>query len=253
MISVGLVLLGVFIFRSSYIRLGETLLDFGRSIAYYFCEIFGIPHSITPTVNDFSQVVDNTVPLPDNFDGFKTNALLYFQLLVDKGNFYGWLSYIAGVMTVIMKFSVILIPCFIGLWLAVKQLYGKHNTKYGKDTVPLKVFKFISQFTYQPLKRFVRGYVAFIRENGWIWVCWLIVCALHLNLVSILFGFLAYYFYFAVEFDFGTVYTQVVKLFVDLKTPLIYFPYWALLFIIYPLFNRFRQRIALGTLRRFEA
>lgn len=253
MISVGLVLLGVFLFRSSYVRLWEALSDFGRSIGYYFCEIFGITHNITPTVNDFSQITDKPAVLPDTVDGFKANVFLYFQLLISKSNFLGWLSHIAGVMTEIMKFTVILIPCFIGFWFYIKHLYGKHNTKHGKDTVPLCIFKFISRFTYQPIKRFVRGYAAFIRENRWIWMCWIIVCILHLNVASIFFGFLAYYFYFAVEFDFSTIYTQIVKLFTDLKTPFIYFPYWALLFLIYPLFNRFRRRIALGKLRRFEA
>lgn len=65
--------------------------------------------------------------------------------------------------------------------------------------------------------------------------------------------FIAYYFYFAVEFDFSTVYTQFVKLFADLKTPFIYFPYWTLLFIIYPLFDKFRKRIATARLRHYEA
>ena len=253
MISVGLILLGVFIFSSSYLRFWETLQDFGRSIGYYFCEVFGIPHNITPTVNDLTQITDKPSILPDNFDGFKNNALIYFSLLVNKSNFNGWLSHIAGVITEIMKVSIILIPCFIGLWFYIKHLYGKHNTKYGKDTVPLRVFKAISRFTYQPIKRFVQGYAAFIRENRYITVCWLIVCLLHLNVASIVFGFLAYYFWFAVEFDFGTVYTQIVKLFTDLKTPFIYFPYWTLLFAIYPLFNRFRHRIARGKLRRYEA
>jgi len=254
LITAGLVLLGVFVFSSSYVRLWETLQDFGRSVGYYFCEMFGIPHGITPTVNDFSQAADNvTLPLPDNTEGFKAGAVQYFTLLFSKGNFYAWLSHIAGVITDLSKAGVILIPCIIGIWLFIKYIYGKHNTKHGKDTVPLKVFKFISRFTYQPLKQFAQGYIAFISQNGWIWVCWLIVCALHLNLASILFGFLAYYFYFAVEFDFGTVYTQVVKLLVDLKIPFICFPYWALLFVIYPLFNRFRCRIALGRLRHYEA
>ena len=254
MISAGLVLLGVFIFSSSYVRLWEALQDFGRSIGYYFCEVFGIEHNIIPTVLDSSQASGNiTVPLPDDFSDFKANAVTYFGLLFSKSNFYGWTSHIAGAMTNITKALIIIIPCFIGLWFYIKHLYGKHNTKHGKDTVPLRVFKFISRFTYQPIKRFVKGYVTFIEENSWIKVCWLIVCIFHLNIASIVFAFVAYYFFFAVEFDFSTLYPQVVKLFVDLKTPFIYFPYWTLLFAIYPLFNRFRQRIALGKLRRYEA
>lgn len=190
MISVGLVLLGVFVFQSSYIRLWETLQDFGRSIGYYFCEVFGLPHNIVPTVLDSSQASGNvTVPLPDNFAEFKTDVFIYIKLLVDRDNFYGWTSHIAGVMTEITKALIIIIPCFIGMWFYIKHLYGKHNTKHGKDTVPLRVFKFISRFTYQPIKRFVQGYAAFIEENSWIKVCWIIVCILHLNIASIVFAF----------------------------------------------------------------
>lgn len=116
MISVGLVLLGVFVFRSSYLRLWETMQDFGRSIAFYFCEIFGIENSITPTVNGLSQSSANIPsPLPDDFSGFKENIVTYFGLLFSKANLYGWTSHIAGVMLDIMKASVIIIPCLLGL------------------------------------------------------------------------------------------------------------------------------------------
>ena len=253
MISVGLVLLGVFIFQSSYVRLWETVKDFGRSFGFYFCEIFYIPHGITPTVNSFSQVVDNTVTLPDNFTEFKSDTALYFKLLFSKHNFLGWTSHMAGVMTKIMKLSVIIVPCIIVLWFAIKHIYGWQNTKHGKDTVPLRIFKCISRVSYQPIKRFIIGYIEFVRSHSWIWICWIIVCVLHLNLASIIFAFLAYYFYFAITFDFGTLYTQFVKLFIDLKTPFIYFPWWTLLFIIYPLFDKFRKRIATARLRHYEA
>lgn len=147
MISVGLLLLGVFVFQSSYIRLWETLQDFGCSIGYYFCEVFGIEHNIIPTVLDSSQASGNiTVPLPDDFSDFKTNTIMYFSLLFSKSNFYGWTSHIAVAMTNITKALIIIIPCFIGLLFYIKHLYGKHNTKHDKDTVPLRIFKFISKY-----------------------------------------------------------------------------------------------------------
>lgn len=247
------ILLGAFVFRTSYIRLFYACKDFGLSVGYYFCEMFGISHNITPTVNTIPEIQTPQVTLPTDIDGFKDNATLYFSLLINSDNFIGWLGHISGEIVKASKVLVIILPCIVILIFAVKALYRKENTKHGKDTVPLKVFKAISKGTYQPIKRFVKGYAAFIRRNGWIIVCWVILWLLNFNLATIVVEFFAYYFYFAVEFDFGTIYTQFVKLFADLKTPFIYFPYWALLFLIYPLFDKFRKRIANSRLRHYEA
>ncbi len=253
LLSCVLVFMGVFVFRTSYIRLIEAFKDFGLSIAYYFCEIFGIPHDITPSVIDISQTSAPSINVPSDWEGFKESSVTYFSMLIDKGNFYGWLGHISWVISVLGKVLVIAAPCIIALILIIKALYGRENNKYGKDTVPLRVFKFISRWTYQPIKRFVQGYVAFMREHGWIGKLWLAVLGLHFNLVTIIVEFFAYYFYFATVFDFSTVYGQVVKLFKDLKTPFIYFPYYPLIPLAFILFNRFRKRIATARLRHYEA
>lgn len=56
-ITVTTVILGAFVFRNSYLRLWETLRDFGLSVAYYFSLIFKGESDITPTVN-FSRRAD---------------------------------------------------------------------------------------------------------------------------------------------------------------------------------------------------
>lgn len=252
-ISVGLVLLGVFVFSSSYVRLIEGFRDFGLSVGYYFCELFDIEHGITPTVNGISEVAAPSLSLPSDWSGFKEGAKDYFTLLFDKDNFLGWLGHIAGVMENLSKVLVIILPCVLLMIIIIKALYGKENNHYGKDTVPLKVFKAISKVTYQPVKSFVKGYAAFIKENSWIYKVWLAVLFLHFNLGTILMEFFAYYFYFAVTFDFSTLYTQFVKLFKDLKTPFIYFPYWLLLPLAWYIFCRIRSKMALAKLRHFEA
>jgi len=253
LISVGLILLGVFVFHGSYIRLIEGFRDFGLSAGYYFCEVFGIDHGITPTVNGISEVASPSVSLPSDWNGFKNGAKSYFALLFNKDNFIGWLRHISGVIENLSKILVIILPCILLMIIVIKALYGRGNNYYGKDTVPLKVFKAISKVTYQPIKSFVKGYVAFIKENGWIWKVWLAVLLLHFNLATIFVEFLAYYFYFAVTFDFSTLYVQFVKLFKDLKTPFMYFPYWLLLPLPWYVFNRIRSKMALSKLRRFEA
>lgn len=247
------VLMGAFVFRSSYIRLGYAFKDFGLSVGYYFCEMFGIAHSITPTVNEIPSVQTPQVTLPTDFNGFKNNTSQYFTLLFNSDNFNGWLGHISGVIGDFAKILVIILPCIIAFILIIKALYKRENTKHGKETIPLRIFKFIARFTYQPLKRFIVGYIDFIRSHGWIWVCWVILWALNFNLGTVAVEFFAYYFYFAVEFDFASIYTQFVKMFADLKTPFIYFPWWTLLFLIYPLFDKFRKRIANSRLRHYEA
>ena len=253
LLSCVFILMGVFLFSSSYVRLWQGVKDFGLSVGFYFCEIFGISHNITPTVNTIPEVQTPQVTLPSDFEGFKSNTAQYFSLLFSKDNFYGWFEHIAGAMGVFAKILLIAIPCIILVVISVKALYGRSNNKHGRDTIPLKVFKFISRWTYQPIKQFVRGYVAFIRENGWIWKLWIALWVFHFNLATIIVEFLAYYFFFAVSFDLGTIYTQFVKLFADIKTAFIYFPWWTLLLLIYPLFDRFRKRIATARLRHFEA
>lgn len=253
LLSCVLVLLGVFVFSTSYIRLIEAFKDFGLSVAYYFCEMFGIPHNITPSVIDISQTSAPSINVPSDWEGFKGSSATYFSMLIDKNNFYGWLGHITGVIAVLGKVLVIAAPCIIVIIFVIKALYGRENNNHGKDTVPLKVFKFISRWTYQPIKQFIREYVAFLREHGWVWKLWLAVLGLHFNLGTIFVEFIAYYFYFATVFDFSTIYGQVVKLFKDLKTPFICFPYYLLIPLAFILFNRIRVRIALGRLRHYEA
>ncbi len=69
LLSCVLVLMGVFVFRTSYIRLIEAFKDFGLSIAYYFCEVFGIPHNITPSVIDISQTSAPSINVPSGGTG----------------------------------------------------------------------------------------------------------------------------------------------------------------------------------------
>lgn len=111
LISVAFVLLGVFVFSSSYLRFGETLTEFGQSIAFYFCEIFGIEHGIIPSVNVPSQVVGNMIKLPDILDGFKENAQSYFSLLFSGENFFGWRQSLTGTLATLSKVLVLLLPC----------------------------------------------------------------------------------------------------------------------------------------------
>jgi len=252
-LSAVFVLLGVFVFRQAYLRFWETLCDFGRSVAYYFCGIFGIEHSIVPTVTEYSKVLQWEILLPSDFAGFQSSAADYFALLFNKDNFTAWGQTLAVTLGNAAKILSILLPCIVILIFAVKRLYAKGNNRYNKDTLPLKAFKKTMSVTYQPAKRFVLSYLSFLKEHGAVWICWLVLWAFHLDAASIVLSALAYYFYFAVAFDFVGLYVQICKLLIDLQFTFRYFPWWVLVFAVYPLFHRWRKRIAVNRLRHNEA
>ena len=249
----GMALLGAFVFSDSYLRLGESLLDLGNSAAYYFCKLCGIKNDITVTVNGYSDIFSWGTVLPEDFDEFKQSAGNYFSLLFDAENFAGWGESVAVFLEVALKVLLLALPLILALGMAIHKLYKSGNTVHGKDTVPLKVFKTIAKYIYLPVKRTVLSYREFLREYRILWVLWLALWAFHLNLVTIMVEFIAYYFWFVVSFDILTLYTQVNKLLIDLQVIFKHFPWWSIAMAAYLLFTRWRKGIALGRLRHFEA
>lgn len=252
-ITAAFILLGAFVFGDSYLRFGETAKDFGLSVGYYFCTLFGLDHDIVPSVTEYSSVMDWSILLPSDFESFTSQATSFFSLLVDGENFASYWAKVGDVMLMLMKVVAIILPCLLILGLVIWRLYKSGNTKHNKDTVPLRVFKILSRWFYQPLKRAVLSYRDFLTEHRAVWIFWAVMWAFHLNAASIVMGFLAYYFYFVLSFDVTNLYVQVCKLFIDLHVIFRYFPWWCIAFVCWLLFDHWRKSVALNRLRHFEA
>ena len=132
------------VFWQSYVRFGEACKDFGLSAAYYVCELFGIDYSFTPTVTEYSGVLQWEIFLPDDWDGFTASAKEYFALFISGENFAGYWAKVGDVMLVAAKVVAILLPCIIVLLLVVVRMYRQGNTKHNQDTKPLKAFKWLA-------------------------------------------------------------------------------------------------------------
>lgn len=251
-ITIAFILLGAFVFRVAYCRTFEALIDLYGSFKYYFCVLFGFSVDGIPSVAERSKVLNWDVILPADFETFKANCISFFRLFISKENFLSWLSETGQKTGKISKIIIIVLPCILALLIALKTLYKKHNTKHNIDTLPLRVYKTVTRYTTEPLKRFVRQYAGFVKEHNFIWIIWLVIWVLNLNFATIIIEFFAYYFYFAVSFDFGSIYTQVVKLIIDLQVVVKYVPFWVILIFIWLLFERWRRNLALAKLRRME-
>ena len=252
-ITAAFILLGAFVFGDSYLRFGETAKDFGLSVGYYFCTLFGIEHNIVPSVTEYSSVMDWDILRPSDFEGFTSQATSFFLLLVDGENFSGYWSKVGDVMLVLLKVVAIILPCLLVLGLVIWRLYKSGNTKHNRDTIPLRIFKKLSEWIYRPLKITIASFVNFLRENRAVWMLCVGIWAFNLNAASIVMGFLAYYFYFVLSFDVANLYVQVCKLLIDLQVIFRHFPWWIIAFACWLLFDRWRKCIALNRLRHFEA
>ena len=249
-VSVALILLGVFVFSVSYLRLFESFKDLGTSVAYYFCTLFGIHSDITPTVKNYSPAIPDRPSIPSAPSEVVSGTTTYFGVFFDMNNFKAWGLAATDFVTMTL---LIVLPCVLSAILLIRAVYGRCNTRHNRDTLPLKIFKRISSTAYMPVKNFVVGYIAFLRRHRWIYISWLIIAILHFNLATILVEFFAFYFYFAVSIDVGNIFPQIRKLLIDLTPFWKVFNVWGVIIVAVILFDRWRRNMALSRLRHYEA
>lgn len=260
-ITLGFVALGVFVFFGSVGRIIEAGRDFGVSVAYYFCEIFGIPHNITPTVNEFPKTPffdfmggaeAPAVPIPDDLQEFKENWTAYWQLWATKENFFSYLSFLSRLLLIFSQALLIIIPFVLLVYLLFCRLLKTHNNNYDKDSVPLRIFKRISSVTYRPAKAWLFRFFGFVRDNGIYLKIWLVLWLFYFNVFAIILEFIAYYLYFVVSFDFVNIYRQVYKLILDLWTGLTFFPLWVWIIAAVVILSLLARKTAYARLRHNE-
>ena len=250
--TTAFILLGVFVFGVAYQRVFEALIDLYGGFKYYLCVLFGLPTNDLPSVTDYSKVMEWTTILPSDFESFKVNAIMYFSMLFNKENFLSWLSVTGAKVSAWAKVLTIFLPCVVVLIIVVKRIYATPNTRHNKDTFPLRIYKAVTGHTTEPLKRFLRQYFEFVKQHNSIWIIWLIIWVFNLNFATVITEFFAFYFYFAVSFDFKAIYTQIVKLFIDLQVIVKHVPLWIILIFVWLIFERWRKNLALAKLRRME-
>lgn len=259
-ITVGFVLISVFVFPNAFGRLIEGGRDFGLSIAYFFCEIFGIRYSFVPTVNDFPKSPyfsfygnDDIVSfIPDSAQGFQNNWVRYWQLWASNENFFAYLDCLTNIVFIVLVVLLIAIPLLFFVWLFFFRYLNRKNNDYNKDSKPLKVFKWLAVHTYLPIKAWVLHLYSFIVDHKVYYIIWAILWAYNFNLITILLEIFAYYFYFVISFDIGSLYRQVYKLFLDLSVPLTFIPLWAWIILAVVVLEILSRKIAYNRLYHRE-
>lgn len=251
-ITLGFVACTVFLFPSAFGRVVEGGRDLGLSVAYYFCELFRIPYTFTPTVNELPTFsMPSWSPLPPTWEEFQAAWGEYWRLWASKENFLGYLSLLGKIVRQGSLALIVLLPfVFLGV-LLVRLLYKTPNNRYDRDSLPLRIWKIVMRYTFVPVKAWCASFLAFLRRTKYPAV-WLAIWVFNFNGFAVVLEAFAYYFYFVFSFDFVNLYRQVYKLFLDLVPMLLFVPPWAVAVIALFLFDKIRKRIAERRLSHFE-
>lgn len=259
-ITLGFLALGVFKFFGAVGRLIESFRDVGLSAGYYFCELFQIPHNITPTVNDFPKIPffgfmggaeAPAVPIPEDWRGFTEKWSLYWRTWATGENFLAYLSFLGNLLYILSMAVLCLLPAVLVAYFLLKRFAKTENNDWGKDTKPLRVFKRVTAF-YLPVKQWVLSFIGFLRERGVYWKIWLCLWLFYFNAFTIVLEFIAFYLYFVVSFDFANIYRQVYKLILDLWTAISFIPLWGWALLALLLLDRWRRKIGYAVLNHNE-
>ncbi len=252
-LTIGFILLSIFVFKDSYFRAFEGLIDLLNSFKYYFCEILGIEHTTVATVENYSGIMDWNIFLPAELDDFLIKIKAFGHLLISGENFNDWSSKAVKTIGNFAKIFAIILPCFLLLVWCIKKIYLRPNNNYNQDSKPLYIYKGFMNITVRPVITFIRQYVEFLKGIKPLVIIWIINWVFNLNVASIIIEFFAYYFYFAVSYRFQTIYVQFCKLLIDLGVIFKYVPIWIIVIVCLIIWDIIRKKIAKRKLRHMEA
>lgn len=250
-ISLGFIICGIFIFYPSVIRIIESGRDFGLSVAYFVTSLFGFENAVIPTVTTL-PAVEPIIGLPATFEAFKGKFAAYWRSWASLTNLNSYAGFIANIMFWLCMAILIIMPFAVLLYVALGRYTKTQNNDYNIDSRPLKAFKWFALHIYSSVKSWFIGMFSFIKERKAYWILWLCMWLFYFNVFAIVIEFIAYYLYFVVSFDVGSLYLQVYKLFLDLSVPFGFIPIWAWVVIAYFILNAVCKRMAYDKLYHNE-
>lgn len=273
-ITLGIISLGIFRFPNFLGRLVESGKDFGLSIAYAFCDLFDVKDGVMPTVNtlpdfDFLNVkkwfyslfyadveVDVTNPttfLPSKWEEFVFVWGKYWKAFATKKVFFKYLYNVIMFLCWALTFLMFVVPLGLLIFHLLKKWYYKPKTEEeSKESLALKVWRFIWYKIILRVARWFKGLFCFISDHKTLHRFWILFALLYFNVLTIGLEVLAYYVYFAISFDLVNIYVQLYKLFLDLWAFVTFVPIIGWIILALWLFSKAGQKIAYDRLDHNE-
>ncbi len=239
----------IFRFDMVFTRVVQSIEDLIRSILYYFTEM-GEPGRVHVTVNKIPGGMKTYLPV--EWETFKAQVEAFKDLIFTEENLQLYFLVVGSYLSVgaewILLLSIPVTVFILVLWL----LYDTENNDYNKDTLPLRAYKWVESHVLSPVWRYVKGAAKHVRKSKaflWLVLIWLY----NLSAFTIAIEFVAFLFYFSISVDWNSIYTQFVKLGMDLTIPIGFLPWWVWAYIGWKLFSWIRRAVGMARLKHYEA
>lgn len=251
-------------FPNAFIRLLQSLVDFGTSCAYGVSRILHgesiIPATVThlPFYNNTASAPTTTVPA--EWSQFKVEWVTYWRNWASWRNFGLYSLYVLFYLLIALHvlFVVFVVLFVLRKWVSrrLRKQRPVAFDEHGKainanvDSKPLKVYRRISFVVRKPFQ-WLGAFIGFVRENPIWWKVWLGMWLFYFNFITIAFEFVAYLIYLLVSFEFSGLYRQVYKLCLDLSAlfGFMTFGAWVVVFAFF--FVKWAKETADGKLQHF--
>lgn len=241
-----------FYFKYADKRILESFKDLYTSFIFYLNELFEFKIPGEVTINNYSSVpFEKILNFPDSFEEFKDFLKSYFDLFFNSKNF---LNYFREVILTLYNFSkyILLFLPLILLLVLVTNNNSNINNNYNKDSKALIIFKKIENKIFLPIKKWIKNFIEFLKENDNYLKIWLLIWFYNFNFIAIIIEVLAYYLYFVASFKFTTLYIQFIKLIKDLSVVINFIPFIIWIIIILVIFHLYRLNKGYKNLNHFE-
>ncbi len=247
----GSVCFAVFRFSPVFWRVLQSCKDLGLSIAFYFTEMLGFEGAVSPSVTKIPHGITSVLPIEPA--AFKIQMQTFGNMLINKTNAQLYFIRIGrGVSTFTQIILIAMLP-LVMLGVIITVAYSKPNTRHNVDTRPLAVWKKIEDKVYRPVKKFIAGYIEFLKRDGKYLKILCVLWMYNLNIVTIGVEAMAYIFYFPLAMPRIKLYTQIVKLAMDLTVAIGFLPWWAWVIVGWVIFDKLRKSRGMQALQGYES
>ena len=227
-------------------RLIQSIEDFGRSVVYYVHGFNDTQDGIKTTVQEFP--VGEMAKLPITPGQVKTATSNFGELLFDKDNFLAYVALVAEIFSNISLFIMICTFPLALLFLLTWLMYRFVDNETGELSFALKIWYKLEDVLYFPIKRFIVGYWAFLKEKKRYSIPLALIWLYNVNAFTIAFEFVAFMLWLPWSLQFWNIFVQLAKLVFDLSAAVEFFPTIVWLIIGYKIFDVVRRWIGFNVL-----
>lgn len=242
-----------FFFPYSPGRIAEAGKDIGLSAKFYFEVLFYGESGTQVSVTEYSKLpIKLPFGLPPTFEEFKALWGEFWSKTFSADMLQRYFLDLSNVLYYASKVLVILLPVIIVLIIVFKKSFEVKNNDYGKESLPLRIYKRVAKRFFSPVFGYIGSVFRYVFGQKWFKISLLLVWLLNFNGYSIFLEFIAYYLYFVMSFDFGSIYKQIIKLLADLSAVLSFVPVVVWVVLVFVALSVIARKRAKAHLRHLE-